>query len=88
MENLPNEEEALLQDQERIAGYFRLAFERVGAELGGQDLVDRIGSLPTDTESAWPANALRYIEDLHPGSAEVVFATAETIQSEAHALEM
>lgn len=85
MENLHNEEEALRQDQDRITGYFRLAFQRVAITLGDENLVAQLNDLPTDAESAWPANALRFMERQYPGSAEEVFAQAETIQDEAHA---
>lgn len=85
METFPEGEAALQQDQDRLVGFFHLAFREMAAVLGGEDLVAEVEGLPTDIKSGWPANALRYLEARHPGAAETAFSRALAIQVEVHA---
>ena len=85
MEHLQPGEQALQQDQAAIAGYFARALNEVSTVLGGEELAAEIVGLPTDS-GTWLVDALRLLEDRHPGAAEQVFSLAEAAQAEAHAI--
>jgi hypothetical protein len=87
MEQLHDEETALQRDQARIAGCFILALHETATKLGGEKLAAEVADVPTDADSAWPANALRLLDSRHAGAAEEAYSLAEAIQARAHEIE-
>lgn len=75
-------------DWEAVGRYITTAMQEVALGIGGEELADRV-ALAAVSDDVFPdVAALRILEDLQPGSVELVLTRASEIQDEAHQREI
>lgn len=81
-------EGSLQQSWQAVGGYLSTAMQEVALELGGEDLAERIAAAAASDEALPNPDALSLLEELHPGSAELVLSRSEEIQQDTHQREL
>lgn len=70
------------QDWKAIGGYLTVAMQEVALELGGEELASKVALVGTSDSVLPNPNALKLLEDLRPGSAEIVLTRMAEIQQD------
>ena len=76
------------KDWDAVGSFISASLQEIATELGGEELAESI-SLAAVSDDALPnPSALKMLEDIHPGSAEMVITRSVDIQRETHQREL
>jgi hypothetical protein len=83
-ENFEKDFQSLEQDWRAVGGYSFEAMQEVAAELEGEHVAAKIAELAKSDDVLPDPAALKMLEEMKPGSGEIVMQRMKKLQREAH----